>query len=270
MPPPPEVQHNKRPADDDAGGQHKKAKLEPAEPFPMENPLSFFKARVSYRAPRHNRNQVRFSHDILYLPAAKNPLFDALGIHDNNLYLYQIFNRKGRGEGDMAVHGMADRGLEQVKSYLPGPAENYHIIFTAVVPKGSKARLVVCDENKEAFRNFTFMALEIDIKSLDVLLSYYNLKAAALPSNLYQVHVTRQQFEQSCSESRRGIYNLSPPLARTFLRFSSPTVAAAKKLCARMPDRSRRPPLATTNKRALRGPSAMTAYGSAQGWCPGA
>ncbi|KAJ7467906.1 hypothetical protein FB451DRAFT_1177571 [Mycena latifolia] len=178
MPPPPPS--NKRPASEDAQGpEPKKLKLETkvADEEPLITPgpggdtLSFFKARGSYRAPKSKERFQHFQPDILYLPATMNPLFDAIGFHGDTIYLYQIFNRNGRGKEEMAPHGMASRGITMMKRYFPGSFDNYNIVFTAIVPKGAKARLIVSDVHKHLFKNFTFWALEVNLDSLDILLS---------------------------------------------------------------------------------------------------
>ncbi|KAJ7442692.1 hypothetical protein FB451DRAFT_1190539 [Mycena latifolia] len=178
MPPP--LPSNKRPASEDAQGPEPKklkleTKVEDEEPLITPGPggdtLSFFKARGSYRAPKSKERFQHFQPDILYLPATMNPLFDAIGFHGDTIYLYQIFNRNGRGKEEMAPHGMASRGITTMKRYFPGSFDNYNIVFTAVVPKGAKARLIVSDVHKHLFKNFTFWVLEVNLDSLDILLS---------------------------------------------------------------------------------------------------
>ncbi|KAJ7450346.1 hypothetical protein FB451DRAFT_1410339 [Mycena latifolia] len=176
----PKLGASQRPASEDAqGGPESKklrieTKVEVEEPLITPRPgntLSFFKTRVSYRAPKPKEKFQHFQPDFLYLPVTMNPLFDAIGYHGDTIYLYQVFNRNGRGKEGMAAHGMASRGMTLMKRYFPGNFETYNVVFTAIVPKGTKARLIVSDAHKHLFKNFTFWALEVHLGSLDVLLS---------------------------------------------------------------------------------------------------
>ncbi|KAJ7441265.1 hypothetical protein FB451DRAFT_1191138 [Mycena latifolia] len=134
MPPP--LPSNKRPASEDAQGpEPKKLKLE---------------TKVEGRAAAYHTRTGR-----------RHPIFlQSAWILPN-----------GRGKEEMAPHGMASRGITTMKRYFPGSFDNYNIVFTAVVPKGAKARLIVSDVHKHLFKNFTFWALEVNLDSLDILLS---------------------------------------------------------------------------------------------------